>query len=208
MEFASEMVVKATLHGLRITEVPTTLSPDGRSRKPHLRPWRDGWRHLRFLLLYSPRWLFLVPGLALMLAALVVGAWLLPGPRTLGRVTLDFHTLIYASFAAVIGFEAVTFALFTKVFAIGERLLPEDPILKRLFPFITLEVGLVVGAILLVAGLVGSIYTVVVWGGTGFGPVDPGTMIRRIIPSIMALTLGSQIILTSFFLSVLGLRRR
>src|SRR5690349_6704397 len=136
MEFASETVVKASLHGLRITEVPTTLSVDGRSRPPHLNTWRDGWRHLRFLLLYSPRWLFLYPGLLLMLVGAVVSGWLLVGPRVVDGITFDIHTFLYAAMAIVIGYQTVIFAIFTKVFAITEGLLPEDPRLKTLFRYI------------------------------------------------------------------------
>jgi len=208
MEFASEMVVKATLHKLRIAEVPVTLSPDGRSRRPHLRSWRDGWRHLRFLLLYSPRWLFLYPGAALMLLGLIVGLWLLPGPRAIGGAIFDVHTLLYAALAIVIGFQAITFAVFAKIFAISEGLLPEDPRLNRLFRFITLEVGLMVGTALLVAGLGGSLYAVGAWRARSFGPLDPTETLRIIIPAVTSLTLGCQIILSSFFLSVLGMRRR
>ena len=133
MEFASEMVVKATLAGLRMAEVPTTLRPDGRSRPPHLRSWRDGWRHLRFLLMYCPRWLFLVPGLALMLAGAAIFAAVLPGPVRLGRGTLDIHTLLAGATFLVIGYQAVVFAVLTKVFAITEGLLPEDRLLSRAF---------------------------------------------------------------------------
>jgi hypothetical protein len=135
------MVVKATLYGLRIAEVPTTLSPDGRSRPPHLRSWRDGWRHLRFLLLYSPRWLFLYPGAFLMLVGLGTVLWLLPNPRAIGPITLDVHTLLYAAMAIIIGFQAVVFAVFTKVFAMSEGLLPEDPRFNRALRFINQEVG-------------------------------------------------------------------
>jgi hypothetical protein len=208
MEFASEMVVKATLHGLRISEVPTTLSPAGRSRPPHLRTWRDGWRHLRFLLLYSPRWLFLYPGVLLMLAGLVAGAWLLPGPRTVGGVTFDVHTLVYAAMAILVGFQAITFAVFTKVFAISEGLLPEDPRLTRLFRWITLEAGLTVGALAILAGLAGSIYALGSWSGRAFGALDPTRTLRTVIPAVTCITLGCQIVFSSFFLSVLGLRRR
>jgi glycosyltransferase involved in cell wall biosynthesis len=208
MEFATEMVVKATLKKIRIAEVPTSLSPSGRSRPPHLRSWRDGWRHLRFLLLYSPRWLFLYPGTALMLLGLLVGLWLLPGPRTVGRATFDVHTLLYAAMAIVIGFQAVLFAVFTKVFAISEGLLPEDPRWNKLFRWITLEVGLIVGCALLVAGLAGSIYAVSDWGAQAFAAADPVRTLRVVVPSVVALVLGCQIILSSFFLSVLGLRRR
>jgi len=133
MEFASEMVVKATLLRLRITEVRATLSPDGRSRPPHLRTWHDGWRYLRFLLLYSPRWLFLYPGLVLMLAGVLAGGWLLSGPRKVGSVQLDVHTLLYAAMAVLVGFQAVAFAVFTKIFAVSEGLLPRYPRLTAVF---------------------------------------------------------------------------
>ena len=208
MEFASEMVVKAVLHKMRVVEVSTTLSPDGRSRPPHLRSWRDGWRHLRFLLLYSPRWLFLYPGALLMLAGLAAGVWLTLGPRMVEGVTLDVHTLLYAALAVSIGYQAVVFALFTKVFATSEGLLPEDARLNRLFRYVTLETGLVTGGLLLVGGLAGSIYAFSAWGAHSFGPLDPSKTLRLVIPSVTALALGFQTVLASFFLSVLGLRRR
>ncbi len=127
MEFASEMIVKATLHGLEISEVPTKLARDGRSRPPHLRSWHDGWRHLRFLLIYSPRWLFLYPGVALMILGFLTMAWLLPGPRTLGGLGLDVDTLLYAATACIVGLQCFTFAVFTKIFGINAKLLPSDP---------------------------------------------------------------------------------
>jgi glycosyltransferase involved in cell wall biosynthesis len=207
MEFASEMVVKATLLGMRVTEVPTTLAPDGRTRPPHLRSWRDGWRHLRFLLMYSPRWLFLYPGIALMAIGLAGSAWLLPGPRAIDGVGFDVHTLLYAFMAVLVGFQLLAFAVFTKVFAISEGLLPDDPRLNRIFRYITLETGLAVGAILTLAGLAGSIFAVSGWAQTSFGALDPAHMLRIVMPSVFALTLGVQIIFSSFFLSILGLRR-
>lgn len=200
MEFASEMVVKATLHKLRITEVPTTLSPDGRSRPPHLRSWRDGWRHLRFLLLYSPRWLFLYPGILLMLLGLISTFWFLPTPRV--------HTLLYSSAAIIIGFQTVTFAIFTKAFAITEGLLPEDPRLKRVFRYINLEIGLIVGTALWLIGMAGSIYAFNTWKANLFGELDPANTMRIVIPSVTCIALGFQVIFSSFFLSVLGLKRR
>lgn len=208
MEFASEMVVRATLNGLKITEVPTTLSPDGRSRPPHLRSWRDGWRHLRFLLMFSPRWLFLYPGMLLMLAGGLAGAWLLPGPRRAGGVEFDIQTLLYAAMSVVIGFQAVIFAVFTKVFTISEGLIPEDRRMTRAFEYVTLETGLIAGALLLLAGLAGSIFAVADWGLHSFGPLEPSKTLRWVIPSVTALVLGCQIILSSFFLSVLGLKRK
>ena len=200
MEFASEMVVKATLNKLRITEVPTTLSPDGRSRPPHLRSWRDGWRHLRFLLLYSPRWLFLYPGMLLILLGLISTFWFLPTPRV--------HTLLYSSAAIIIGFQTVTFAVFTKAFAISEGLLPEDSRLKRVFRYINLEVGLIVGNALWLMGMAGSIYAFSTWKANLFGALEPANTMRIVIPSVTCLALGLQAIFSSFFLSVLGLKRR
>ena len=208
MEFASEMVVKATLMQMRIAEVPTTLSPDGRSRPPHLRTWRDGWRHLRFLLLYSPRWLFLYPGLLLILIGVGLGAWIFPGPRTIGRVTLDVHTLLYAVLAILLGFQGVAFSAFTKIFAIREGLLPEDSQLNKVFRFLSLEAGLAIGGVLVLCGLLGSVYALSNWSIQSFGPLDPTRMLRIVAPSILSLALGCQVIFASFFLSVLGLRQK
>jgi glycosyltransferase involved in cell wall biosynthesis len=207
MEFASETVVKASLHGLRITEVPTTLSVDGRNRPPHLRSWRDGWRHLRFLLLYSPRWLFLYPGLLLMIVGAVVSGWLLVGPRVVDGITLDVHTFLYAAIAIVIGYQTVIFAIFTKVFAITEGLLPEDPRLKTLFDYIKLETGILAGALLLLAGIGLSAYALSFWSATSFGPLDPSRTLRLVIPAVTLIALGLQTVLSSFFLSILGLER-
>jgi hypothetical protein len=208
MEFASEMVVKATLLRMNISEVPTTLSPDGRSRPPHLRTWRDGWRHLRFMLLYSPRWLFLYPGIAAMLLGLSVCAWLLPGPRVFHGIGFDVHTLLYAFVCVLLGFQLIAFAMFTKVFAITEGLLPEDPRMDRFFRWVTLEAGLVFGGVLMAVGVAGSIWSVSHWARDSFGALDPVQMLRIVMPSVFALTLGVQITFSSFFLSVLCLRRR
>lgn len=208
MEFASEMVVKAVLMGLRVCEVPTTLSPDGRARRPHLRTWMDGWRHLRFMLLYSPRWLFLYPGLLLMMAGLVAGLWLLPQPRVVHGITFDVHTLLYAMVAILIGFQAVAFAVFAKVYGMTEGLLPEDPRAQRLLQIITLEAGLACGGLLILAGVSSSIYAVHIWSRHGFGPLNTSITLRTVVPSVTAMTLGCQIVLFSFFLSVLGLARK
>jgi hypothetical protein len=208
MEFASELVVKASLLGMRVTEVPTTLSPAGRSRPPHLRSWRDGWRHLRFLLMYSPRWLFLYPGLVAMALGMAVMLWLLPGIRHVGMVGIDVHTMIYAGFALVAGFQSVVFAVFTKVFAISEGLLPPDRQLDKVFKYITLEIGLAVGFTIAAIGVAGTVYAVWSWARASFGPMDPNTLLRIVVPSGVFLTLGYQIVLSSFFLSILGLRRR
>jgi glycosyltransferase involved in cell wall biosynthesis len=209
MEFASEMVVKASVQGLRITEVPVTLSPDKRDRPPHLRTWRDGWRHLRFLLLYSPRWLFLYPGVLLMAVGALVLLWLLPGERAIGSLRLDVHTLVYAAAAIVLGYQSVIFAIFTKTFAVSEGLLPEDPRLTRLYRYVTLETGLVAGIVLVVGGLVLAATAIGIWQTQGFGPiVDLPRSLRVVIVSSLAITLGVQTFFASFFLSVLGLGRR
>ena len=208
MEFASEMVVKASLLRMKVTEIPTTLSPDGRSRPPHLRTWRDGWRHLRFMLMYSPRWLFLYPGTFLILLGLAGCAWLLPGPRFVHGIGFDVHTLLYAFVSVLMGFQLCAFAVFTKVFAISEGLLPEDPRLNRAFRFVTLEKGLAAGGLLVVLGIGGSIFAVSGWAKESFGALDAEHILRIVMPSVFALTLGVQIICSSFFLSILGLRRR
>jgi Glycosyl transferase family 2 len=208
MEFATEMVVKSTLLRMRVTEVPTTLSPDGRTRAPHLRTWQDGWRTIRFFLLYSPRWLFLYPGIALMLVGGLLGLWLLPAPRVVGGVTFDVHTILYTAVFVLLGFQAVAFAVFTKLFAISEGLLPPDPTFYKLFRYITLEVGLLIGIVLILAGLGTSIYAVTIWQARHFGYLDYSHTMRMIIPAALFLTLGVQTVFASFFVSVLGMRRR
>jgi len=208
MEYAGEMIVKASAFGLRITEIPTTLAPDGRGRAPHLNTWRDGWRHLRFLLLYSPRWLFLYPGLALLVFGSVLSALLLRGPLAVGGVVFDVHTLLFAAMAILIGFQSVVFAMFTKVFAISEGLLPEDARLSRLFRYVTLETGLLAGVLLALAGGGAWLLSLGYWRSQHFGPLDPEQTLRVVIPGVVCFTLGFQIILSSFFLSVLGMSRR
>ncbi|MBZ5659122.1 MAG: glycosyltransferase family 2 protein [Acidobacteriia bacterium] len=208
MEFAGEMIVKASAFGLRSTEVPTTLAPDGRNRAPHLNTWRDGWRHLRFLLLYSPRWLFLYPGMTLLLLGTIVGTVLLRGPLVIGSIAFDVDTLLFAVMAILIGFQSVVFAMFTKVFAISEGLLPEDPRLSRVFRYVTLEAGLLVGVALVLAGGGAWLLGLAYWRSRHFGPLDPTQTLRIVIPGVVCLTLGFQIILSSFFLSVLGMSRR
>jgi len=208
MEFASEMVVKAAAFGLRVTEIPTTLAPDRRERAPHLRTWRDGWRHLRFLLLYSPRWLFLYPGVGLFAVGLGASGWLLPGPRRVGGVVLDVHTLLFAAMAILIGFQSMVFAAFTKIFAISEGLLPEDPRLARVFRYVTLEVGLVVGGLLIVAGAGAWGIGLEYWRSRQYGALDVERTLRIVIPGVVSFTLGFQTVLSSFFLSVLGMSRR
>jgi glycosyltransferase involved in cell wall biosynthesis len=207
MEFASEMVIKAALKGMRITEVPVVLHPDGRSRAPHLRTWRDGWRHLRFMLLFSPRWLFLYPGLALLSGGLVLSALLVVGPLRIGGVRLDIHTLLVAGFVALLGYQLVLFAVFTKLFAIREGFHPPHPMLQTLLRYITLEVGLLTGTLMALGGLVALVLAVASWQSVGFGNLNPSTTMREVIPAVVLLALGTQTIFASFFISILSIER-
>jgi glycosyltransferase involved in cell wall biosynthesis len=208
MEFASEMVVKSSLAGLRMTEVPTTLSPDGRSRPPHLRSWRDGWRHLRFLLLFSPRWLFLIPGVVTFFVGVLLSLWLIPGPQTVGRWTFDVDTLTYALGLVLIGAHISVFAVSARVFGTQEGFLPPNPKFERIFNYINLEVGLLFGAALLLVGLSILGYAIHIWHGAGFGNLSPQRMLRLTLPSATCFMLGVEAIFGSFFLSLLGMNRR
>lgn len=208
MEFANEMVIKSSLAGARIAEVPITLHRDGRTRHPpHLRTWRDGWRTLRFYLLLSPRRLFLWPGLGLMVLGAV--AYLLGFLRiTLGTVTLDVNTMLFGSLFVAAGFQAVLFAVFTKVFAINEELLPPDPRLLRAFTWINLERGLLSGALTSLLGFVLLARAILSWRAAGFGPLDTAESLRLVIPGSALALLGLQIVFASFFLSILGMQKR
>ena len=207
MEFASEMVIKASLKGMRIVEVPVKLSPDGRSRPPHLRTWRDGWRHLRFMLLFSPRWLFLYPGLALFVVGMVLSAILLGGPVQLGGLRLDIHTLLVASFLALIGYQLVLFAIFTKIFATQSGFHQPYPLLESVSRYVTLEVGLAAGALMVVVGVIALILAVASWGAVGFGNLNPSLTMREVIPAVVLLALGTQTVFASFFISILSIDR-
>ncbi len=207
MEFASEMVIKASLKGMRIAEVPVSLRPDGRSRPPHLRTWRDGWRHLRFMLLFSPRWLFLYPGLALFAAGVLLSAVLLGGPVYVAGLRLDIHTLLVAGFLALVGYQLVLFAVFTKIFAIRSGFHPPHPLLETIFRYVTLEVGVAVGALMALTGLIALIVAVASWGAVGFGSLDPSLTMRQVIPAVVLLALGTQTVFASFFISILSIDR-
>lgn len=206
MEFASEMVVKASLRGLRIAEVPTTLFPDGRDRPPHLRSWRDGWRHLRFLLLFSPRWLFLYPGLLLTALGLAGMAWLLPSAQPLGPVILDVHTMLYAGGATLTGVQLMMFALFAKVFAVEHGILPDNRLLAGLRRHASVELGVAVGVLLMLAGVGVSVHSVITWGSAQFGALDPRVGMRIVIPALTLFVTGIQLLFASMFFGVLGLR--
>ena len=207
MEFASEMIVKASLKNLKIAEVPTILSPDGRSRPPHLNTWRDGWRHLRFLVLYSPNWLFLIPGMILMIVGLITSTLLLFGPVKIGTINFDVHTLLFTSGFVLIGFQFILFYGLTKVFTVENGLLPKSKKYDRLFKFIDLEKGLVVGIILVITGIALSISAYSDWQAVSFGDIENPALFRRIIPAVTLTLLGVQIILFSLFFSILGLKK-
>jgi glycosyltransferase involved in cell wall biosynthesis len=204
MEFASEMVVRAALLGFRVSEVPTTLAKDGRSRPPHLRTWRDGWRHLRFLLLYSPKWLFLFPGAALMLLGSIVFFSLLGGPMKISGITFDVNTMMYGAAAVLVGFQAVVFAMFAKILGVTQGLLPQNKTLDSLFQWINLEVGVAVGVVLTLVGLAVSAGAVLSWKHTGFGPLEVTHTVRTVSLGILFLTLGVEVFFSSFFFSVIG----
>ncbi|WP_368732358.1 glycosyltransferase family 2 protein [Winogradskyella ouciana] len=207
MEFASEMVVKSRLNNLSITEVPTTLKKDGRSRKPHLKTWSDGWRHLRFLMLYAPNWLFLYPGILLALIGLILSILLIINPIEFSGITLDVHTLSYTSAFLLVGFQFIIFYGLTKIFAVENELLPKSKRYNKLFKIINLEKGLIIGFCLLLIGLFLSFKGLSVWSDTNYGSLDTSTTLRIIIPAITLLQLGIQTILFSLFFSVLGLKK-
>ncbi|MDX9789629.1 MAG: glycosyltransferase family 2 protein [Candidatus Kapaibacterium sp.] len=204
MEFASEMIVKATLCKCKVTEVPIKLYPDGRTGKSHLNTWNDGWRHLRFLLLYSPRWLFLYPGLMLMLIGFGITAWSLPNPKQ----TFDIHTIIFAVGALLIGFQAVFFAVFTKTFAVHEKLLLRSSRIDKLLDMISLETMIKIGALLILAGLGGGAYLVYIWKEGTFFEWGITVTMRIAIFSFTFMVFGFQIIFSAFFYSYLKLQVR
>lgn len=208
MEFASEMVVRSTLSGYDIRERPTTLSPDGRSRPPHLRSWRDGWRHLRFLALYSPRWLFTIPGILLMVLGLAIGIALEFGTMSIGSVSFDVNSLVLASAMVCIGFQSLSLGLLTKLYAISEGFLPPDPFTTRLRRFWTLERGLVIGGVLAALGLAGLIAALAYWNGRSFGRLDPSDSLRIVVPTATALIMSMQVVFAALFASILQIRRR
>ncbi len=206
MEFASEMIVKASLYDLKITEVPTILSPDGRTRPPHLNTWSDGWRHLRFLLLYSPKWLFFIPGMLLMLFGGITSGILIYNPVTISNITFDVHTLLFTSGCLLIGFQFILFYGLTKVFTVENGLLPKSKHYDRQFKFINLERGLIVGALFVIVGIVLSVLAYSYWQELSFGDITNSNTLRMVIPAVTSMLLGVQIILFSLFFSILGLK--
>ncbi len=202
MEFASEMVVKSDLAGLRITEVPTTLCPDGRSRPPHLRSWRDGWRHLRFLLMMSPRWLLLYPGLALLVVSAVTQLAIIRGPVVIAGVGFDIHTMLYSSGASILGLQLVIFSLLARAIGCVRGVLPRTASVARLWRVLTLERGIVVGVMVGLLGFAVAVHSVGMWFGTHLSALEPTEMMRYAIPSVTLMIAGAEIIFASFVLSL------
>jgi glycosyltransferase involved in cell wall biosynthesis len=207
MEFASEMVVKASLYGLRVVEVPTSLDRDGRSRPPHLRSWHDGWRHLRFMLLYSPLWLFFVPGYLLTLLGCCGMILLLPGPVRIGGAAFDVNSLLYAGIAIVVGVQIMLFSIISKVFATCSGLLPQSVRVARLRAFLTLERGVCSSALLIVLGFAVSIIVLTHWQAASFGRLDESVTARLTVPAVTAVAVGFEGVFFSFLLSMIQIGR-
>jgi len=208
MEFASEMVVKAALHKMKITEVPTVLSPDGRSRPPHLRTWRDGWRHLRFLLMFSPNWLFLVPGVLITVISALFGFLVILKPFELEGITFDIHTSIILAFTLIIGVQLIFFHFFVKIYSVVSGLTPETKNFNKLFNYFNLERGLIVGLVLSITGLILMGLNFYNWGSLGFGDLDPVIFVRKVLLAVIPFTLGIQIMIFSFMFSIIGIKRK
>lgn len=207
MEFGPEMIVKAALLKLKITEIPIILYPDKRSKSSHLQTWRDGWRNLRFLLLYSPRWLFLIPGIILMILGIIGSISLITGPIAIGDKKLDVHTLVYTSGFILLGFQFISLYFFSKLYATTHGLLPnQQNFITRFSKFFKLEKGIVLGLLLFAAGIYLSIKSVLYWKHTGFGNLDHVKVLRWVIPSVTLLVLGVQLIISCFYLSILAIK--
>ena len=209
MEFASEMIVKASLFHLRIAEVPTTLSVDGRTRKPHLRTWRDGWRNLRFFLMHSPKWLFYIPGISLFFIGLVLMLLTVFKPfEIIKGVYFDISTMVYAAVFIITGFLCITLGVFTRTYATEEGFLPKHKLDDRVQKFFTLESGILIGVFIFLCGVAGSIYSIYIWQQAKFGRLDYPRILRIVVPSATLLLLGAQLLFSSFFLGILKIKRK
>ncbi|MEO1815670.1 MAG: glycosyltransferase family 2 protein [Acetobacterium sp.] len=208
MEYASEMVVQATLHKLRMIEVPTTLSPDGRSRPPHLRSWRDGWRHLKFLMMYSPNWTFLYPGLILSVVGLLMMVIIGVGPTKIGNVNFGINTMMYGSASLLVGVNISLFSMFTKAYALSSGFIPNSPKTVGILEKFTVEKGVVIGVILTLLGIVATIFAFVIWGNNSFGNLQPESIMKITIPATTLIAIGIELIFASFFLGILEIERK
>jgi len=208
MEFASEMVVKAALHGVKVTEVPTTLSPDGRDRPPHLRSWRDGWRHLRFLLFFSPKWLFFIPGMLLSLIGFAIVGMLMFGPRSAFGVWFSYNTMLYGAAMVFVGMQSVFFFLLAKPFTVFSGLAPKPAWFDRFFSAWSFQLPLLIGIGLIQLGLGGAVATLIAWKNAAFGPLDLAWSFRLGVPSALCLSLGASLVFNSFFFGLISTKRK
>lgn len=209
MEYASEMIVRAALLNLRITEVPVTLSPDGRDRRPHLQPWRDGWRHLRFLLLYSPRWLYLYPGIAMIVVGMILAGLLLPGPVMVADgVGLDVHSLLVAAMAILVGVQSITFGFIVRMYAMKNGILPETGKYEKIFASVTVERMLIFAAALILVGTGGVVWAAQIWSAKDFGALDYRDMMRILIAAVTCIVAGLQLGFAAFLLGVMQIKHR
>jgi glycosyltransferase involved in cell wall biosynthesis len=208
MEFASEMIIKANLFGMKIAEVPTTLSKDGRSRPPHLRPWRDGWRHLRFMLLFSPRWLFLIPGLMIFITSSIFYFLILANPLKIGNLIFDIHTLFYAQAAMTLGFTAVILGIVVRMFGMREGLLQDHQLLQKIRKSPLLEIGGMIGVFFIIIGVYLGFHLLSDWGGRNFGQLNQGELLRSVSLSTLFITFGGISLLGSMIMGFLALPTR
>lgn len=209
MEYASEMIVRAALLGLKMTEVPVTLSKDGRGRKSHLHPWRDGWRHLRFLLLYSPRWLYLYPGLAMIVTGMVIAGLLLPGPVMIADgVGLDVHTLLVAAMGILVGVQSITFGLMARSYAMRNGILPPTARYEKFFANVTLEHMLFMAGLLILIGLGGVLWAGQLWSAKDFGALDYRNVMRILIVAVTCIVAGLQLGFAGFLLGVMQIKHK
>lgn len=208
MEFASEMIVKAALLEMNVTETPVVLSKDKRNRPSHLRTWRDGWRHLRFLLLYSPKWLFFIPGCMLLILGLLGSAMLVAGPVHLGAMRLDVHTLVYTSSCILLGFQLVSFYVFSRVYLVTHHFLPPGKTNPQWPAFFSLERGIGLGILLIAAGFFLNVKSILYWQRAGFGDISPELVLRWVIPSAVFILLGVQLIISCFYLSIISIKSK
>ena len=209
MEYASEMIVRAALHGLSMAEVPITYWPDGRGHQSHLHPWRDGWRHLRFLLLYSPRWLYLYPGLAMVVIGMVLALLLLPGPVVIAEgVGLDVHTLLVASLGILVGVQSITFGFMARSYAMKNGIIPPKARYERFFSFLSLEKLLVGAGGMFLLGLAGIFWAAAGWSKANFGPLDYQNVLRILIPSATCVVAGIQLGFAAFMVGIMQIKHR
>ena len=207
MEFATEMIAKAALYKLSIAEVPITLYADKRDRSSHLRTWRDGWRHLRFMLLYSPAWLFLYPGIFLLFFFGIITIMLFISPLQIDKIVFDVHTMLYAGLGVIVGFQFILFYIFTKIYVTTHGLMPPVQRFENKYNYFNLERGLLIGFLVFVSGVLIGFLSFLDWQNVNFGPLNTSVTLRKVIPSIVLIIIGLQIIFSSFFMSVLGLKR-